>query len=124
MVLHHYYQLNFELTSKKNDFVYTTTDIKYDISYNCPDTVICTLSKNQGIISKISKVDSYTLTVTPINNFYEGDTVLVSTSVTSTYPYTKTLSGRVIIKVGQTGFSYSIDALSQFSLSRYIAIPH
>lgn len=102
------YQLNFELTSKKNDFVYTTTDIKYDISYNCPDTVICTLSKNQGIISKISKVDSYTLTVTPINNFYEGDTVLVSTSVTSTYPYTKTLSASYLIGVENYGFSYDI----------------
>lgn len=102
------YVLTIDLTSKKNETLYTTVDIKYDIFVDCPSSVICTLNKERGIITPNNKVDSYTITITPLANFYEGDSVIVNTSVTSNYPYTKTLSTTYVVSVENYGFAYNI----------------
>ena len=102
------YPLTIDLNNRKNDQRYTKADIAYQISYNCPSTVTCTLSKTEGIIRSTDTSDTYQLLVTPNQNFHEGDTVTVSTSVTSTSPYQKTMSATYTIGVEQSDFSYDI----------------
>ena len=102
------YNLTIDLNNRKNDLKHTLTDITYNISVNCPDTVVCTLSKESGIIRPEDETDSYVITVTPIQNFYEGDSVRVTTSVTSTLPYQKTMSATYTIGVEKSDFSYEI----------------
>ena len=103
------YTLTVDLNNRKNDERYTKTDIEYDIDVNCPNTVICTLSKEDSIIHPEDVSDSYIITMTPIQNFYEGDTVLISTSVTSSVPYVKTMSASYTIGVEKSDFSYDIE---------------
>ena len=103
------YTLTIDLNNKKNEMVSTTSDIRYEVIVNCPSKVMCTLSKNKGIIYETQKNDSYQITITPTTNFYEGDEVVVKTEVTSTYPYKKTLSATYNIGVEKSKFSYSIE---------------
>lgn len=102
------YQLTIDLSGKKNELVSTEVDISYDIAYSCPATVICSLSKSSGIVYATNKTDSYVLTVTPISAFTVGQSVTVNTSVTSSSPYTKTLTASYNISVQNYGFSYNI----------------
>ena len=102
------YTLNIDVNNKKNELKSTNSDIKYDISFECPDTVNCSLSKKSGIIYKDSKTDSYTITVTPKSNFYAGDEVEIITTAVSSYPYKKTLSAKYTIGVEKSKFSYEI----------------
>ena len=102
------YPLTIDLNNKKNELVSTNTDISYVVSLECPSSVTCSLSQESGIIFKDKKVDSYTITVTPINSFYEGDQVVIKTSATSTYPYSKTISASYSIGVQNYGFSSKI----------------
>lgn len=101
------FSLNIDVNNKKNELISTTVDISYDIDYVCPETVICSISKESGVIYADSKTDSYILNVTPIINFDESDEVVVKTSATSTFPYKKTLSATYIIGVENYGFSYT-----------------
>ena len=77
------YTLTIDLNNRKNAERVTRTDISYTINVNCPSTVSCTLSKNSGIIRADDETDSYQISVTPLQNFYANDTVLVETSVSS-----------------------------------------
>ncbi len=103
------YTLNIDVNGKKNELVSTSVDIEYEVDIECPSSVICSLSKENGIIYAENKTDSYTITVTPVDNFYEGDTVTITTSATSTSPYTKEISAKYIIGVENYGFSYNIE---------------
>ena len=102
------YPLTIDLNNRKNDERYTTSDIVYTISVTCPSTVTCTKSKNGDTIHPDDETDSYVITVTPNQNFYEGDTVVVTTSVTSSSPYQKTMSATYTIGVEKSNFSYEI----------------
>ncbi len=102
------YPLTIDLNNRKNDDRYTKSDIVYTITVNCPNTVTCTLSKTGGTIHPEDETDSYVVTMTPNQNFYEGDTVVVSTSVTSSAPYSKTMSATYTIGVEKSDFSYEI----------------
>ncbi len=103
------YPLTIDVNNHKNDLRHTDVDIPYTIYKNCPATVECTLSKTEGIIYKDDEFDSYILTVTPLVNFHEGDTVTVTTSVESTSPYHKTMSATYTIGVERSDFSYNIE---------------
>ena len=102
------YPLTIDVNNRKNSERYTKADILYDISVTCPSTVTCTLSKTSSIIEPSDETDNYTITVTPNTNFYEGDTVKVETSVTSSSPYRKTMSATYTIGVEKSEFSYEI----------------
>jgi len=102
------YPLTIDLNNRKNDERYTKADISYIITVSCPSTVTCTLSKKEGIIHPEDITDNYVITVTPLQNFYEGDTVNVTTTVTSTSPYSKTMSATYIIGVEKSDFAYDI----------------
>lgn len=103
------YTLTIDLNNRKNAERVTRTDISYTISVNCPSTVSCTLSKNSGIIRTEDETDSYQISVTPLQNFYANDTVLVETSVSSNLPYHKTMSAAYTIGVEKSNFSYEIE---------------
>ena len=103
------YVLTIDVNNKKNDLVYTTVDISYDISVVCPEKVLCSLNKNSSIIYKDNKTDTYTITITPLDNFYEGDSVKITTTAHSNSPYEKSLSASYTIGVEKSQFSYSIE---------------
>src|SRR5574344_2103429 len=102
------YSITIDVNSKRNELVATNSDISYDITYDCPSTVTCSLSKTTGVIYTAAKTDSYILTVMPLTNFHAGDYVSVTTTATSNYPYTKALSATYNIGVDIYQFSYSI----------------
>ena len=102
------YPLTIDVNNKKNELRHTDVDIPYTITKTCPTTVECTLSKTSGIIRKDDMTDSYVLNVTPLQNFHEGDTVTVTTTVESSSPYHKTMSATYTIGVAKSDFSYNI----------------
>ena len=103
------YTLTIDLNNRKNAERYTKTDISYTINVNCPNTVTCTLSKSSGVIHPTDETDSYQISVTPLQNFYENDTVRVETSVSSSVPYHKTMTATYTIGVEKSNFSYEIE---------------
>ena len=103
------YPITVDLDNQKNLDVYTIGDITYDITYECEDTVTCTLNKTSGTIREQDHTDSYILTVIPNQTFREGESVRVKTIATSRTPYEKELSATYTLKVTQSNFSYSID---------------
>lgn len=103
------YTLTIDLNNRKSSDRYTTTDIEYTVSVSCPSSVTCTLSKNSGIIHPEDETDSYQIVVTPLQNFYEGDEVAVSTSVSSSRPYEKSMSATYTIGIEKSDFSYNIE---------------
>ena len=102
------YSLTIDLNNRKSNRRYTTSDIAYNIYVTCPNTVACTLNKTSGVLHPEDSMDNYTITVTPLQNFYEGDTVVVQTSVTSSSPYQKTMMATYTIGVEKSDFSYEI----------------
>jgi len=44
------YRIIVNMSSKKNDMAYTSSDVAYNISLTCSEKITCTLSKNAGII--------------------------------------------------------------------------
>ncbi len=102
------YPLTIDLNNRKTDDVYTTTDIVYTITVDCPNTVICQLSKNGGTIHPNDATDSYQILVTPVQSFGENDTVTLTTTVSSSAPYHKTMSATYTIGVERSDFGYDI----------------
>ena len=103
------YPLTIDLNNRKNALRHTNADIVYTITKSCPNTVTCTLSKTGDTIRANDETDSYVLTVTPLQNFYEGDTVTVTTTVRSSSPYEKEMSATYTIGVQKANFSYNIE---------------
>lgn len=103
------YILTIDVNNKKNTLKSTKSDITYNAEVTCPDTVTCTLSKTSGVIYKQSGTDSYRITVTPKEEFHEGDEIEVTTKAKSTSPYEKELSATYIIGIETSKFSYNIE---------------
>ena len=102
------YTLTLDVNNKKNEYIYTETDIDYDITYECSSNVSCSVSKTEGTIISDEKTDSYTITFTPTTNFTSSDYAIIKTSVTSTNPYVKTLKTEYQVGIEVMGLSYSI----------------
>lgn len=102
------YSIKFNMDSYKNNNVFSTSDISYDITYKCSTNVICSIDKTEGVITAADHIDSFTVTITPNAIFEDGDTVWLEVSASSISPYEKTLSGRFVIKIGKIGTSYEI----------------
>lgn len=103
------YDLTIDLNNRKNSLKSTEVDIEYNIEVSCSDDVICQVNKDTSIIYKDVHTDSYQITITPNRNFESNETIEVVTSVTSTSPYKKVLSGKYIIGVETSDFSYDIE---------------
>ncbi len=102
------YTIIVNMNSNKNSLVSSDTDIAYDITYGCSNTVICQSTKNSGVIYATSNTDTFSIIVTPNAAFRDGDQVIITISTTSTSPYEKTIAARFILKVGKIGLSYEI----------------
>lgn len=100
--------ITFNMDSKKNNLVASPDNISYDIEYECSTNVTCTASKDTGLIMNRTNTDSFTITMTPNTNLYEGDYIELEVSASATSPYTKTISGKFKINVGEIGLSYEI----------------
>lgn len=103
------YQITIDVNNQKNDYVWTQTDIEYDISVDCSQNIKCEISKNNGVIRKDVKTDSYTITVYPKGNFSNNQTAEVITKVKSSFPFVKELSTTYNIGIETSKFSYSIN---------------
>lgn len=106
------YVITFNMDSFKNNKVFASSDITYDIEFSCSESIICESSEEQGVILATTHTDSFSITLTPQVSLKDGDSVWVEVKTTSTYPYVKTLTGKFVIKVGKMGLSFSIDDVS------------
>lgn len=102
------YRISIDVNNRKNDLVYTKSDISYDIGIECSSNIRCTLSKTSGIIRSETQTDSYVITIYPNGNFTRNQTAVVKTSAKSTYPYVKELSTEYSIGITTSSFYYSI----------------
>lgn len=107
------YSIKINVNSYENNNLYSEEDVYYDISYSCSDSVTCSImnNKSEGVVSADSNNDDFTivLSVPTGDTFDTGDSVSVSVSVTSSFPYKKTLSADFVLVVGQYGLAYEID---------------
>ena len=101
--------ITFNMDSKKNNLVASPDNISYDIDYECSTNVTCLASKESGLIMNGTHTDSFTITMTPNTNLNEGDYIELEVSASATEPYTKTISGKIRINVGEIGLSYTIE---------------
>lgn len=104
------FDITFDLSSKKNNLYFTDYDIPYEVSYNCPSNVACTIDKNQGIIfaNDPTHTDTVTLHIEPLIRFNEGDTLTFQVSAQSISPYVTTLYATYNYIVTNKGISYTI----------------
>ncbi len=107
------YNFAIDLNNRKNSLKKSESDIEYNIKVICSDTVLCSLSKTEGVLYKASDADSYQITLVPTTTFGEGDTVEIYTEVESSYPYKKTLSAKYVLSVETSKFSYNIEDASK-----------
>ncbi len=100
--------VTFNMDSKKNNIVSSPDNIAYDIDFECSTNVTCTATKNSGLITNGTNTDYFSITMTPNVTLGDGDSVWLEVETTATSPYTKSLSGRFTINVGEIGLSYEI----------------
>ena len=70
---------------------------------------MCSVNSTGGIIRSADQSASFNALITPNATFNDGDEAFIEITVKSTSPYTKTLKGRFILKVGKNGLSYKIE---------------
>ena len=102
------YTITVNMNSMENNLKKATYDISYDITYECTSNATCQLSKTSGIIPATSNSDYFNLVITPNTGLTTGDKVTVVVNATSSSRYTKTLSARFTLVVGQESLSYEI----------------
>ena len=100
--------VTFNMNSKKNNIVASPDNIAYSIEYECSTNVTCTATKNSGLIMNGSNTDTFSITMTPNVVLGDGDSIWLEVETTATSPYTKSLSGKFTINVGEIGLSYEI----------------
>ena len=103
------FTLDISMNSRKNNLLESNFDIAYNLSYTCTGDVICSISKNSGVIYETTHMDDFVLTISPTRAFDEGESVYINVSATSTVPYVSTISADFEIVVGKRGVSYTID---------------
>jgi len=108
------YIIAVNMSSKKNDMAFTAADIEYTISYTCSDNISCKLSKTSGTIVGQDNggvnEDSFSINIDPANGtaLNEGEKAWVEVTATSKSPYKQTISGKLILEVGNAEISYEI----------------
>ncbi len=100
--------VTFNMNSKKNNIVSSPDNIEYTISYTCSSNVNCTSTKDTGLISNTTNTDLFSITMTPNRTLVGGDSIWLEVETEATTPYTKKLSGKFTINVGEIGLSYEI----------------
>ena len=103
------YTITINLNSYKNNYVASSSDITYNISFECSSNATCSISKESGVIYASSHTDSFYVTITPTESLDEGDNIWVIVSASATSPYVKTLRGKFQLNVGKMGLTYAIN---------------
>lgn len=103
------YTLTIDLNNRKNTLKKTESDIEYNVTVSCSSGVNCTLTKDHDILRQSSDADSFQVVMSPTSNFSPGEVVEVTTTVTTTYPYKKVLSGKYYVTVETSNFTYNIE---------------
>lgn len=103
------FTIPFDVNSYLNNAVFSESDITYDISYTCSSNVSCTISQTSGVIYASSHTDTFNITILANQSLSDGDLVTINVTASATSPYTKTITGTYVIKIGKMGLSYSID---------------
>jgi len=103
------FDVTYNMNSFKNNFIAAESDISYNITYSCSSNVTCTINKQTGLIPSNTHEDFFRINITPNVVLHEGDSVSLNVSVTSTSPYTKTLTGVVRLNVGVPGITWEIE---------------
>lgn len=102
------FDVTFNMDSFKNNMISSTSNIAYNITYECSSKADCTITKESGLIPTSTHTDYFVITVTPNTTLVEGDYILLEVSVESTEPYKKELTGTVRLNVGIPGIAYEI----------------
>lgn len=102
------YTISVDVNSRKNSLIKTNVDVSYDIAISCPEIATCRLSKTSGVISHSTNIDSYSIDVTPTVRIESGQSIAITTVVTSTEPYVTSLRGTFNIGVTDDDFLYQI----------------
>ena len=102
------YQIVINMNSFKNSSLKSDSDIEYQVSLNCSDTIICHSSKENGTIFHDSNTDSFVVSLTPNQTFQDGNSVVAEIVAESTTPYRKKLSAQFKLVVGTYGLSHEI----------------
>lgn len=102
------YTVVINMSSMENDYLKTSYDIAYDISYTASSNLTCQISKTSGIIPATTNEDLFTLTMTPNISLFDGDSVSVEITAVSKTNYEKTLQARFTLRVGQEQLTFSI----------------
>lgn len=102
------YPIIFNMNSYANNKKYANSNINYNVSYNCSSNITCQISNDHGTIATDDHTDSFVVTITPSSGLQDGDEAWLEVTANATSPYTKTISGRFVFKVGKMGISYEI----------------
>ena len=111
-----FYFASDKLSSSHTEYemAFTDADIEYTISYTCSDNISCKLSKTSGTIVGQDNggvnEDSFSINIDPVNGtaLNEGEKAWVEVTATSKSPYKQTISGKLILEVGNSEISYEI----------------
>lgn len=105
------FNISFDLLSEKNSLVYTDYDIPYQVTFECPTGVTCSVDKSTGVVYSASSThsDTVTLSVNPSRNYTEGERLSIHIVATSTEPYIETISANFEYVVGKQGITYEIE---------------
>ncbi len=102
------YKIVINMSSVNNLRQSTDYDIDYNINYNSSDNINVKTNKNEGRISKITKQDIITVTISPKVQLKDKDKAYVEISATSKTKYEKKISGRFEFEVGKEALTYTI----------------
>lgn len=105
------FNISFDLLSQKNSLVYTDYDIPYEVTFNCPNDVNCSVDKATGVIYSASDThsDTVTLSVVPSRNYSENERLVIHIVASSTSPYVETISADFEYVVGKQGITYEVE---------------
>lgn len=102
------FNIEFDLNNRKNNLLYSDSDIEYELNVECADDTLCSITNTTGTIYKDENSDIFNLTITPQRVFTVNEEIVVKVIGKSLSPYKKTLSATFKIKVGVQGLSYEI----------------
>ena len=105
------FNISIDLSSQKNSLVYSNYDIPYQVSFICPNDVVCQLNKVTGTIYSASSTHSDTviLSVNPTRSYDENERLQIYIEASSTSPYVETIGAYFEYVVGKQGITYEIE---------------
>ena len=107
------FDIPFDLSSVKNEYIFTQYDIPYSVRVVCPVTdATCTVDKPTGTVyysQQGTHSDRVTVHVTPLHSFSENTSWTIYIEAKSTAPYEEPLSANFVYTVGKKGVTYEIE---------------